>query len=147
MNSRQGKGSHNLPINLAPIHLSGNPPHSLCFKILVLYQGNVVDKHTWTFLHSCWFSVMASSPRSRPLKTGTRVVWLPIFISKDSTLLQSEENRVTESQQDQHPFLGAPSAPEDQALGYPLREDMNRPFSPPLPETLAVLLKHKHNRI
>lgn len=148
MNARQGKDSHNLSINsLAPIHLSGNPPHSLFFKLLAPYQGNVVDKGPQTLLHPCWFSTMASSPRSGPLKTGTHMLCWQYSLARTQHACEARKPGVSESQRAQHPFLGVPSASADQALRYSVREDMNSPFSLPIPETLAALLKHKHDRV
>lgn len=135
MNVRQGKDL--LSTNsLVPIYLFGNPPHSLCFKLPVPYQDNRVDRGTWSLLHSCWFSTVALSPRNRQLKTDTHMLCC------HSTRLQSKER-----QQAEHPFLGVTSASEDQALEYLLCDDLNKPFSLPLLETLAALLKHKHNQV
>lgn len=148
MNARQGKDTHNLSINsLAPFHLPGNPPHSPCFKLPVLCHGNLGDQGAQTLLPSCWFSMMAPSARSRPLKMGTCTLCCQYPLTRTQHACKARKTRVTECQRAQHPILGVPSAFEDQALGYSLREEMNRPFSLPSLETLAALLKHKHNRV
>lgn len=148
MNARQGKDSHNPSIkSLAPIHLSGNPPPGLCFKLPAPSQGNLVDKGARTLLHSCWFSTMASSPRSRPLKTGTHMLRCRHSLARTQHACKARKTGVAENRRAQHPFLGVPSASEDEALGCSRHEDVNRPFSLPFPETLAALLKHEHSRV
>jgi len=116
------------------------------FKLLVPSQGKVVDKGTRPLLHPCWFSTMASPPRSRPLKMGTHMLCCQYSIAKTQRAYMVRRNGVAGRQRAQHPFLGVPSALADQALGYSLYKDMNSPFSLPIPETLAALLKHKHDQ-
>lgn len=146
MNARQGKDTHNLSINsLAPLHLPGNPPHCLCFKLPVPYHGNAGDKGAQILLPSSWFSMVFSSARSRSPKMGTRTPCCQYPLTRTQHVWKVRKTGVTERQRAQHPFLAVPSAFEDQALGYWLREDMNRPFSLSSLETLAALLEHKHN--
>lgn len=149
MNASQGKDTYNLSINsLAPLHLPGNPPHHTgSFKLPVPCHSNVGDRGAQTLLPSSWFSMTASSARSRPLKIGTRTSCCQYPLTRTQHACKVRKTEVTERQRAQHPFLEVPSAFEDQALGYWLREDMNRPFSLPSLETLAALLDHKHDQV
>lgn len=85
--------------------------------------------------------------QEKPLKMGTRIPCCQYPLTGTQHACKVRKTGVTEHQRAQHPFLGVPSAFEDQALGYSLREDMNRPFSLPSLETLAALLEHKHNQV
>lgn len=78
--------------------------------------------------------------------TGTPCCQYPL--TRIQHACKVRKTAVTERQRAQHPSLGLPpSAFEDQALGYSLREDMNRSFSLPSLETLAALLEHKNNQV
>lgn len=145
MNAGQSKDTHNL--SLAPLHLPGNPLHCPCFKLPVPYHSNVRDQGAQTLLPCSWFSMMASSAGRKSLKMGTGIPCCQYPLTGTQHACKVRKTGVTEHQQAQHPFLGVPSAFEDQALGYSLREDMNRPFSLPSLETLAALLEHKHNQV
>lgn len=141
MNVRQGKDSHNLSINsLAPIHLSGNPPRSLCFKLPVPYQVIVADKDPWTLLHPYRFSMMASPLGTRLSKTGANMLHCHYLSARTLNACKERKNGVADSRIAQQPFLAVPSASAERAQ---IHEDMNSLFSLPTPETLAALLKHR----
>lgn len=140
----KAKDSHNSSVNsLAPIHLSGNPPYNLLQTPSPLSeqrggQGHLDPSPLSLVSHDGFIS------QEQDLKGGHTHAQLPIFISKDSTHMRSKKNQ---GHWAQHPFLGVLSASEDQTPRYLLHEDMNRAFSVSLWETLAALLKHKHNQV